>query len=290
MDIGGVQYIFLKNRAADDQAIHYKGNRIVMKGRAEEAFPPDIARVFVEQCHGIVVELPTNLGVRAEFQRPETTFIANWSGNPDAEPTRKAKRFNKDLKVWQLVDEANPFYSPQFIFREIGGTQSQTMSLAGQEMTFNHPKTCLEFPPYQIRELPKQKADMILSQEALVPDNLRGLLREVPAPSTFQPDMSWPLDDMRDYMGWMDPLGKKGVNQATLERKYGKNKITLETNVLKAKRELMQRLFFRIYDKKFHRPTKGELDEAKGQGQNDEPVEDEAMKQLQKTQEVQDAA
>jgi hypothetical protein len=278
------EFTFLKNRSGNTQFCNYKGQRLEMKGRAEEAFPPEIAKAFVEQCRGAVVELPRELGVRAEQVRPETLFLANWTGNPDSPEIIKQMRYNKQTKGHELRDEANPFHEPKFLYRTVGGTQSQAYSSVGTEFTINHPARNIEFPPYQYKELPKIIAEQILSQEAIAPQWMANMIREVPAPATFQPDVTWELEDIRAYLKYMDPDAILGPSLVQLQKQSEKSKVIFDILVVKSKRLLLQRLFFRIYSRDYRRPTKQEFDEFIGKAPATHLSEDAAMEMIRKAQ------
>ena len=59
------EFRFLKNRSGRTQQVVYKGQHLQIAAREEEAFPAEIAKAFLDQCHGDVVEVTASLGARA---------------------------------------------------------------------------------------------------------------------------------------------------------------------------------------------------------------------------------
>lgn len=272
--------VIVKNRGARPEVCLFKGQRFTLDPKAEEAMPEDMADAFVAQCNPNVVRLTTNMCERVNQEQPATIFIANWTGNPDAEDEVTLRRFDKKEKGFVNKKFVNMLKEPRTVYRVLGGSQRIIMTKVGTETFFNEPKRPFEFPAFQVVEVPAEDAETILSEDQHAPDYLRGELRQVPAPSIFQPDMTWKLDDMRAYLKWMKPDSNLGPDTAMLEAQAKSENKNLEGLVLKAKYLLMKRLFFVVYDSMYRRPTKAEFDAAVSGHDGSAGIDEEAAMNL----------
>lgn len=128
----------------------------------------------------------------------------------------------------------------------------------------------LSIPAYKRTPLPKNEATWFVYRDAVAAGRGKPMSVYSRAPSDFEPDMTWTLDDMRSYLKLTDADAVLGDSEETIERtvkkgrfkKYGQEAI--DSAIDDAKRACLKRVFFRLVNPAFSLPTPREFSEFMG--------------------------
>lgn len=163
----------------------------------------DVAEAFLTQRSKFVqtyqaVYIPPSPG-------ESITWIANATGNPFQPAELVRVRLNRQTGI----DEEFKIPNPLFIARpvEMALSKSQTISdsrQGGFKESFSHPPSMVKIPPLTRVPVPRTVAEWLLRRDAQMGDGYQGSLVECRGPSDFEPNESWPLDEMMLYAEAMD--------------------------------------------------------------------------------------
>lgn len=254
-------YRTVKNTSGVPQNVIYKGKQFLLSPFAEDTFSGEIARLFLERCAPIVVDTTENLGsTYAPDAEASTVWIANVTGNPDAPDTVTESRLIKGTRKHEDVEVTNPNKKPRTLSRVENGGHLQYMTKSGLVQKSLASKVW-DVPPFRRRSMPKGSANWFIGRDG-TQETGRGAAIVSRAPSVFEPDINWGLDDMRTYMTLTDPTAPIGPSEATLkENNPNASKFDMEDLVRVAKAELFKRLYFRLVDPRYRLPTRAEFNE-----------------------------
>ena len=122
--------------------------------------------------------------------------------------------------------------------------------------------------PFRRRMLPKNVGKWALNRAALGSEEMRGCLIESRAPTEFEPTARWPLDEVRSYFRLIDPAADVGKSEAEVREIARANPEAAAAGesgeaayVDAAKRDLLNRVHFRIVDPQYTLPTRAEFAE-----------------------------
>ena len=212
-------------------------------------------------------------------------WIANATGNPDQPDKIKIKQFVN--KQWQAVEIDNPVKEPRAIKKSMQGPMVEVIAKDGNPEGLNLFPYEMKLPPYTRAPLPKNMATWALNRESHKDREQGIVLIKSRAPSEFEPNMGWSLDDMKLYLAFVDPDATPVPSQADVEnqnkkelnaefrRKVGgstKGKLedleefvaeAVQGLVHQAKRDAMKRLFFRLANPSYTLPTRAQFEELK---------------------------
>ena len=212
-------------------------------------------------------------------------WVANTTGNPDQPEKIKTKHWVN--KQWQFVDVDNPVKAPRIIKKTMQGAMVEVIAKDGAPEGLNLLPQEIRLPPYTRAPLPKNIATWALNREGRKDKEQGVTLIKSRAPTDFEPNMGWSLDDMKLYLSFVDPDAPAVPSQADVEnqnkkelnaefrRKVGgstKGKLedleefvaeAVQGLVHQAKRDAMKRLFFRLADPAYKLPTRAQFEELK---------------------------
>jgi hypothetical protein len=248
----------LRNETAVEQSIFVGGRRHIIGPKAEITVEETLAKEFLMQCGDLVREVLEDEsigGVYEDAAVAQTVWLANFTGNPDAPKTiKRRKKLGKG--DWAYVDEPNPVAEPMDVVRSHDGGMEEYATQDGP-MGRNLGPIEIRVPRYQRRQLPKPIANWCLNREAnnRLVHSVGARLRLSRAPSAFEPNMTWELDDIRCYLEMMDRSAVLGPSEKDLAVAEDKDL------ALRDARELcMRRLHFRLADLQYRLITRKEFD------------------------------
>ncbi len=222
-----------------------------------------IGQAFMEQSLGYVEFVDDDLtGTKASFKLDTDVWLANMTGDPDASPTvPKREMVNRRETTIQVE---NPYALARPLKWKKPGGQHVFQNEHGEWTGHNLSPTPIELKPYTRMKYPKVVSDFILrrlgNQEAMK----RGLALKSRAPTEFEPDISWELDDMRLYLRMMDPAAELGQSEYEVKQIHKHNKLAKEQAILAAKELCLRRCFFRLVNVKYNLPTREQFLARKG--------------------------
>jgi hypothetical protein len=256
----------IRNQTANAQSITHHGRQVVLDSYEEALVVPEIAQKFIETCPGLVAEVMDDIGGEFVDQQQDSGFIwvANMTGNPDASDMVDSKAVRD--KRWVTIQIPNPKRQARPITERALGGMQEYKGKGGALEALNLFPTIYIVPPYKRRRLETATAQWMLSRDAKCEKGWTGKLIKSRAPSQFEPDMTWPLDEMRQYLRLMDPNAQLGETEAQIQRRFAKRgakKEALIESATSAHKELtLKRLHFRLADPKFRTPpTRREFEE-----------------------------
>tara|TARA_Y100000310_G_scaffold330333_1_gene401785 strand:- start:7 stop:930 length:924 start_codon:yes stop_codon:yes gene_type:complete len=254
--------VTLRNNTGVPQSIVVKGRQVVLDAKAEGSFDEDIAKKFIENRSPLVSVVEESPDIYADSS--DMVWIANFTGNEDLPEVINVKQWASGR--WVHADVPNPKREARVIERYMDlGMQGYTARDGVFEMN-NLPKTRFRLPPYTRRLFPKNLASWSLQRDSI--GDLRGSIVKSRAPTAFEPDESWSLDDVRGYLRLIDPHAKVGPSQLEVIEKAAKDPEAVRAGdsgmaayVRDAKKTVLRRLFFRVADPRYHLPTREEFNE-----------------------------
>ena len=258
----------IRNNTLYEQFAVVKGKHWVLPPRtdtnSEQNVPAEVAEEFLKKCQGLVSEVKIGGEFRAEGS--EDIWIANVTGNPDAPDNVKVKdKYSKRDGGWQTELVPNPKKDPIVVSRTMQGAMKEVMGADGTLEAENQLPITISVPPFQRIKLPKAQANWFLKRDARQAPTMKGCVIKSRAPSNFEPDMSWDLDDMRMYMKLVNSKADVGECEKDIlvHKVNGKPKKDGEMVLFRARQTMLKRLYFYLVDPKVTLPTKREFEEYK---------------------------
>lgn len=254
----------VRNLTAVDQSVVYKGTQITLRPKEEKPFVKEVADFFLAEAPLYVQEIEAeNFG--QPYEAPNDIadiWVANMSGDPDAPETVKVKKWHE--RQWSLVDVPNPKKDPITVGRDLDLGMTAYTDASDHPAALNLGKKRIAVPPYNRRKLPLAIGEWFLERDGSQFPTMRGVCIKSRAPSTFEPNMQWNLDDMRLYLKLTDASAVEGPSEAACVRSATKGNVEPELVLFEAKALCMKRLHKRLVDPQYRLPNKKEFDSFKG--------------------------
>lgn len=253
----------IRNLSQTPQWVVWKGKQIVIPGGETADVDVEIAKLFMKQHEGLIEET-IDIGSVYNVKADRDVWVANVTGDLDASPTVKVKRSEKGR--WYEVDIPNPLKDPYTVQRVMKGGMKEVIGKSGLEALNLLPVT-IKVPPYKRVKLPPHVAKWFMQRVAM--SGVRDCIKSR-APSAFEPDASWAIDDLRIYLELIDPNVtevQKGPSEKKIRGKLfgtGKGAESNKAKILREHKErLLKRIFRRVFDTKYRLPTKEEFEAVK---------------------------
>lgn len=267
----------IRNTSSVAQSIVYKGQHFVLGPSDEQTFEALIADKFVELCAPLVMDTSADFGstFAPELQN-ETVWVANMTGNPTAPEEVTVTKYTKN-KRWEPIKVINPNKQPRIIKREMKGGHRQHVAKDGGLVQESLPSTMHQVPPYRRVPMAKAIASWFLQRDGNG-DEARGAVIESRPPSPFEPDMNWPLAEMRAYLRLIDPLCKLPIGDDELKSKAKKenwSEAEAKEKLRQAKQDCLKLVYFRVVDPRYRLPSRKEFAEFYSGRSEDEVVKQE---------------
>ena len=252
----------IQNNTGVPQSIVFKGKQIILDASSTGSFDEEVAKKFIESRSplvSIIEEEPDLFDGGTEM-----VWIANFTGNEDLSETISVKHWSGGR--WSRTDIPNPKREARVIERFMDMGMKSYTAKDGVFEGMNLPKTRFRLPAFTRRAFPKNLANWSLKRDAL--SDLNGSLVKSRAPTMFEPDESWSLDDARGYLRLIDPSAPVGSSESDVIKKASQDPEAVRAGesgvmayVTAAKRTVLRRLFFRVADPQYHLPTREEFNE-----------------------------
>ena len=257
-----VNTVAIHNLSSIPQFVVHQGVRHSIRAHEEKLFPHDIAEKFISTCVGKVVKATNDFGTpQKDTSVTKTVWLANVTGDPDSPDTVFIKSYDRNTKSWGEREIHNPVKDPRPIRYKARGTAQVFTASDGALEAKNIPGRMLELGPYKRVEWPANYGTWFIGMAATPMPQVRGLyLSAVIAsrpPSTFEPDMDWPLDEINCYLSLVDLDAPQGPGEKDILS--GPDH---DVRVHEAKRIAMKRLYFRLVYPMYRLPTRSEFTEA----------------------------
>lgn len=202
---------------------------VVYKGRAK-TIPPkgtlsetaDFIAFAKKQFGNFVVELTEQATVSYVEPEPDTDmFVANMSGDPDAPLSFiTATKKNKKSGLWEDVVEPNENRAAQVVEESLGQRHVNyegMLAMGGGETTFTQIGTntvtklgkTIRILPFQRVKVPRELGYELLKRDAQRPRHQRGKVVKARSPESFEPKMSWSLEQKRAWLELVDDTFRK---------------------------------------------------------------------------------
>jgi hypothetical protein len=254
------------------QTIIFKGAEVSIAPNDEQLMVEEVANKFLLDCQGLIEEVAEDFG--AEYQDNESgkLWIANVTGNPDAPSMVQTRLFDSKLKRWVTADIENPIKAPRDLKEWAEGPMEEYTAKDGVAEALNHAGHYVRIPAFRRRQLDAGEVEWFMNRvsNAARAANIPGYPVSVAmisrAPSNFEPDTSWELNDIRMYLRLADPDAIIGPSEEeVLEQaaKDGVEEYEWAQRMNDAKRLEMKRVYFRLINPKYTLPTRATFNELK---------------------------
>lgn len=222
-----------------------------------QPFPRRIGELFLSKCsHAVRRYSPVKLP-GGDPDDP-TVYIANMTGNPFLPATIKVQRVHKGEHI--SVEVENPLRKATVVRHEMSRGQKigQNPKDPG-EMTFsNQPKIPVVIPAGVRLPASRGVAEWILLRDARQEERHMGKIIEARAPGAFEPNETWPLQDLLLYAATLDSSSAMAAEIGKVPREHEyKDRPDLE-------REARVKFFYnvlvyRLYDMEYPLVTQDEF-------------------------------
>lgn len=279
----------IRNNLAIPQSIVFEGQQVVLAPYAQENMDGALAASFLELCPLAVTEvkaakLPAEM-LAASGQN--AVWLANMTGNPLEPEKIKAQVWKTDGKktrlVWEEIENPRRKAAIQRLSYDPG--QLPGVGRAGEYISFNLAPIPVELGIRDRQPLPSDIATWFLMRTNTDPVGVGSVIKSR-APSMFEPDSKWPLNDIRQFARMISSnLCALGPDEETLATKAKKDKDTPEkfnASLREAKRALLANLFYYVANPAYRLPTQDEFMELKTGKSRKQLEADEAMEMLRK--------
>jgi hypothetical protein len=289
----------LRNTTAVPQSLIYKGRQFVLGEHEEQSFAGDVADAFLGKCAPVVVDIAYDIGHTTVKHVEDTeAWVANVTGNPASPDLVEQKYFDKSSLRWSSREIKNPNKAPHTISRESKGGHFAYTASDGGLVQKSLPSTVWTILPYRRVKMHKATADWFVTRDGSSGAS-RGACIMSRAPSEFEPDMTWSLDDMRVYMKLVMPDAPLGPDEAKIiaqaksvaakwakthtdakpEDVEAKVKEELRTGLNAAKQALFRQMYFVLVDPAYTLPSRKEFREFIS-GKSEDSISDDDMAEL----------
>ena len=258
-----MKLITLRLLAKEEKIVNWNDQIIRLQPGSERTFAPELAAYVVQELGPLVEDVSQKdlAGIYEDAAKPRTLWVANMTGDPDAAEYITRMRINNVTRAREPVPFPNTLRNPMHIKRRHQGGEIPYTDRWGQPTSYYAPSTIIDLPPYQRRELPYHIGKWFITRENMKPEHERGRAVVSRAPSTFEPDMGWDLDDMRLYLHLCDSRAELGPDEAEVRR--AAPAMQQEVSLHDAKRLVMKRLHFRVANPKVMLPKRGPFETAR---------------------------
>jgi hypothetical protein len=255
----------IKNNTSTAQSVVYGGRQIIIKGYAEERMDAALADVFLTKCSPIVEEVfQTHLNA-IDSDTDEVIWIANVTGHPDY-PKEVQSKYLK-AKRWESASVPNPSAYWFIVQREYDPGQQAYTGRDGSYLTKNLPKIPINIRPFQRKAFKKDIGGWFLRREgnSVAMSGYSPSCIKSRAPTAYEPDMSWHLDEIRAYLQIASsgeaklPVSEKELAELAKASGFTGPQIADELN--KAKKQAVETVWYYVADPKFKLPTRMEVRE-----------------------------
>ena len=252
--------VTIKNNTGVPQSVVFKGQQIILDANGQKSFDQEVAEHFLNNRSPLVSKVEESPDIYDTGT--EMVWVANFTGNKELPETISVKQWAGGRWVW--AEMPNPLREPIVAERFMDGGMKEYTAKDGAPEAHNLAKIRFRLPPFTRRLFPKNLASWSLHRDAV--GDLRGSIMKSRAPSSFEPTEAWTLDDMRGYLRLIDPAAKVGPSEVDVRSAAGKDpeavragESGIQAYVNDAKREMLNRIFFRVADPQYHLPTREEF-------------------------------
>jgi hypothetical protein len=230
-----------------------------------KTFAAEIAEAFINK-YGFKEVAVLSSGEANNFAvhyaNKDTVWVANMTGNPTAEKMVRTNRKNEHGQL-MVIEVENPAYLPKTIKRSFDMGQ-RPIDAGSYPAALNLATVEIKIEPYERLELPANIGRWFLGRQRASGPLARLCVIKSRAPTQFEPDSSWTIDDLRIYLRAVDRHANIGKREATIraevEAKLGKDDAAgIEQALIDAKDALIKQLFFKVVDPEVRLPTYAEF-------------------------------
>lgn len=280
-----MELVRIKNNTVHDQYVIYKGTQVILSPEEERTVEKALGDLFLQKCPSHVSEIKIGEEYLDNDKDNETVWIANVTGDPRQPEKFTTKRYSK-ANGWQRVDIDNPKRKPFTIKRSMGGSMVEYTNKDGILEGLNKWGRDYTIPPFQRAPFPRHVARWFLNRDALQMPEMKGACIKSRPKSHFEPDSSWPLDDIRSYFKLLNPVADLGPAEKEITHyKNGqkrKDQGAAQIELANAKVEILKQLYFYLVDPKVRLPSRAEFVEFRdGVEEEEELSVEEAARLLQ---------
>lgn len=259
-----MEQLTIRNNLDVDQVIIFRGAQAILPALAEETMDAERAQAFLNKCYPVVVKTHREPNGLPEQTASETVWLANMTGNLDLPEKIKVRVMDSETRRYKEIEAPNPKRDPKPQIREYDAGSWEAKDVIGQPFWYNYPKIPIKLAAFTRKPFTREIATWMLTRDGRMVDGRAGSLIQSRAPTHFEPDMKWSLNDARAYLRCIDPKAELGMDEEQLVKKAQQKKLTKEQTVAllrDTKDTLLKRLFFRLADPRFQLPTREEFQE-----------------------------
>lgn len=225
-------------------------------------FEDEIANLFLAEYPGTVIEyrlanIPDIQSKDGKTHR--RTWIANATGNPFQPPTVFIPSPREGEKP---IEIANPLNVPQELRWEIKAPESVELDESGLPMSHHYPALPLTLPPYERISVPEPVAMQLIQRDSTAVMHQRGKLIACREPQAFEPNRTWPYNDLILYARLAD---EHFFNAERLKENFPSEEALNhdKPKILEKRAKLWEYIFHMVIDKRRGLPPKSAFEAAK---------------------------
>ena len=255
----------LRNATAVAQSVVYRGRQVVIEANGEESFDKELAEHFLSMRSPLVTKKAVS-STSFDGMAGDMVWLANVTGNKEL-PETISWRENIN-KQWVEVSVPNPKRKEITSKRMFDLGMKRYVAKDGAPEALNLGKMPIVIGPRDRVMLPKHIASWFMNRESRSEKSMQGCVIKSRAPTGFEPTREWPLDDIRAYFRLLDPKADVGPSEAEVREIAAKDEVAVSAGpsgaqayVDAARKDLVDRIFYRVADPQYTPPTKEEFTE-----------------------------
>lgn len=263
----------VRNTSRVEQYVIIDGRRHAVAPYQIKVFDADIATAFLERCAPHCISEGGINSIDEDQPFGERVWLYNLSGNPDVPQEITIEEYEKGKQVKRSIP--NPQFEGRVIGHKLGGGE-KIVSVRGEVTSLRYPPRQLMLYPWTRKAFEKEHAEFFLKRENEHAISHRLAVRSR-APSGFEPNDSWELNDLVLYAKTVDSKCIITPTTQTIEawHKAGRrddltDRLGFDCTVLpafsvinQATGLMMRRIFFRVANPLYPLPSRSDFESIK---------------------------
>lgn len=253
-----MKLIDIRNTSGVPQTCLHEGKLEVLGAGESKTMSSGLAEAFLSQCPGAVEifqDTDVNEVEEKGFHDDGFVWLANMTGNPDLESEVTVEGpYDKDRRRWTQEKIPNPKLNPTAQTREFDLGEEEYRTVQGI-FARNLGTEIITVAPYKRIRLPQHVAQWFLRRDGRAPKEHRGSVIVSRQKSSFEPDGSWELNDIKLWVSLIEPsiAGKIRTEE----------QCNSEGEVLEEKKLALRRSYFLAANPKYPLPSRAKFESLK---------------------------
>lgn len=274
--------ITLRNITSKEQAL-LVGDGFLVKPYDEVVMDDEDAHIALKRYGDILEKVEVgNIGNTIELDKDAPVWVANVSGDPDA-----PEKVVVDIRRNKITQEMQEITAENYLAKPLPVTvrwraKTKREQYRSSTIEIKPPKQRYTVQALERKPVDRQLANAMLKRSMEAGPGMQGRLIASRPPSSFEPDGSWSLDDMRAWLFVVDPRGYEKAMPPSEKwlRSNAKNKSAADRAVEKERITMLKRCFIRSANPSFQLPSRSEFERMLGRADVQQVLTDSTVDEI----------